>query len=64
MAGYFAEHNPRRGLSFIRELRSRCEDLVDNPNGFALVALYEQDGIRRCDDRSEPSCVRGCRNHA
>ena len=32
IADYIAEHNPRRALSFIRELRSRCEDLISNPN--------------------------------
>lgn len=47
IADYIAEHNPRRALSFIRELRSRCEDLVNNPNSFALVPRYEPLGIRR-----------------
>jgi toxin ParE1/3/4 len=42
-----AEHNPRRALSFIRELRSRCEDLISHPNSFALVPRYEDHGIRR-----------------
>ena len=44
---YIAERNPWRALSFIRELRGKCEDLVDNPNGFALVPRYEHYGIRR-----------------
>lgn len=44
---YIARDNPRRALSFIRELRSKCEDLVDNPNGFALVPRYEHHGIRQ-----------------
>lgn len=47
IADHIAEHNPRRALSFIQELRSRCEDLVNNPNGFALVPRYEHHGIRR-----------------
>ncbi|UXS05310.1 type II toxin-antitoxin system RelE/ParE family toxin (plasmid) [Agrobacterium tumefaciens] len=47
IADYIAEHNPRRALSFIRELRSRCEDLIQNPNGFALVPRYEHHRIRR-----------------
>jgi toxin ParE1/3/4 len=47
IADYIAEHNPRRALSFIRELRSRCEDLTNNPNSFALVPRYEHHGIRR-----------------
>ncbi len=48
IADYIAEHNPWRALSFIRELRSRCEDLVHNPNRFALVPRYEHHAIRRC----------------
>ncbi|MBU4529351.1 MAG: type II toxin-antitoxin system RelE/ParE family toxin [Desulfomicrobium sp.] len=47
IADYIAEHNPRRALSFIRELRSRCEDLISHPNSFALVPRYEHHGIRR-----------------
>lgn len=47
IADYIAEANPRRALSFIRELRSKCQDLVDNPNGFTLVPRYEQHGFRR-----------------
>lgn len=44
---YIAERNPQRALSFIRELRRKCENLVENPNGFALVPRYEHHGIRR-----------------
>ena len=47
IADYIAADNPWRALSFIRELRSKCEDLVDSPNGFALVPRYEHYGIRR-----------------
>ncbi|WP_075292941.1 type II toxin-antitoxin system RelE/ParE family toxin [Pararhizobium arenae] len=47
IADYIAEHNPRRALSFIRELRSQCEDLVSHPNSFAVVPRYEHHGIRR-----------------
>lgn len=47
IADYIAEHNPRRALSFIGELRSRCEDLISHPNSFALVPRYEHHGIRR-----------------
>ncbi|SCB49761.1 type II toxin-antitoxin system RelE/ParE family toxin [Rhizobium multihospitium] len=47
IADYIARDNPRRALSFIRELRSKCEDLADNPSGFALVPRYEHHGIRR-----------------
>lgn len=44
---YIARDNPWRALSFVRELRSKCEDLADSPNGFALVPRYEHHGIRR-----------------
>lgn len=47
IADYIAQDNPRRALSFIREVRSKCEDLVESPNGFALVPRYENHGIRR-----------------
>lgn len=47
IADYIAQDNPRRALSFVRELRSKCEDLVDTPNGFALVPRYEHQRIRR-----------------
>ncbi len=48
IADYIAQDNPRRALSFIRELRSKCADLVESPNSFALVPRYERHGIRRC----------------
>lgn len=47
IADYLAEHNPLRALSFIRELRGKCEDLVDRPDSLALVPLYEHHHIRR-----------------
>ena len=39
------EQNPRRALSCIRELQSRCENLV--VNAFAVAPRYEHHGIRR-----------------
>jgi len=47
IADYIAEHNASRAISFIQELRRKCEDLVINPNGCALVPRYENHGIRR-----------------
>lgn len=47
IADYIAEHNPLRAMLLIRELRRTCEELVDSPNGFALVPRYEHHGIRR-----------------
>ena len=44
---YIAERNPQRALSCIRELRGKCEELVDNPSGFSLVPRYERHSIRR-----------------
>ena len=47
IADYIARDNPRRALSFILELRTRCEELLDTPNGFAIVPRYERYDIRR-----------------
>ncbi len=47
IADYIASDNPRRALTFIRDLRSKCEDLIDSPNGFPLVPRYEHHGVRR-----------------
>jgi len=47
IADYIAEHNPLRAMLLIRELRRKCEELVDSPHGFALVPRYENYGIRR-----------------
>jgi toxin ParE1/3/4 len=47
IADYILQDNPRRALSFIRELRSQCEDLVNRPNGFALLPRDETHGICR-----------------
>lgn len=47
IADYIAERNPGRALSFLRELRSSCEDILVNPNAFALVPRYEHHQIRR-----------------
>ncbi|MBU1312710.1 MAG: type II toxin-antitoxin system RelE/ParE family toxin [Alphaproteobacteria bacterium] len=47
IADYILQDNSRRALSFIRELRSQCEDLVDRPNGFAPLPRDETHGICR-----------------
>lgn len=44
---YIARDNPRRALSFLRELRSKCLDLADMPKRFPLVPRYEATGVRR-----------------
>jgi toxin ParE1/3/4 len=43
---WIAEANPTRALSFVMELRRRCEALSDVPKGFPLVPRYEHLGIR------------------
>lgn len=47
IADFIARDNPRRVLSFIQELRGKCETLADTPLGFPLVHRYERHGIRQ-----------------
>jgi plasmid stabilization system protein ParE len=47
IADYIARNNPRRALSFVQELRGKCEALARSPLAFALVPRYEAQGIRR-----------------
>jgi toxin ParE1/3/4 len=42
-----ATDNPLRAVSFVRELREKCETLSDAPRGYALVPRREHLGIRR-----------------
>jgi plasmid stabilization system protein ParE len=42
-----AEDSPARALSFVRELRQRCEGLANMPHRFQLVPTYEHTGVRR-----------------
>jgi len=44
---WIAEANPTRALSFVMELRRRCEALSDVPRGFPLVPRYEGFDVRR-----------------
>jgi toxin ParE1/3/4 len=44
---WIAGDNPARALTFVQELRHRCETLVDAPSGYALVPRFEHIGIRR-----------------
>lgn len=48
IADHIARNNPRRALSFIRELRSKCAELATVPNAFTLVPRYERHNIRWC----------------
>lgn len=44
---YIARENPRRAVSFVRELIGRCLHLSDMPYAFPLVPRYEASGVRR-----------------
>ena len=47
IADTIALDNPLRALSFVQELRERCERLSEFPKAFPLVPRYEHTGIRR-----------------
>lgn len=44
---WIAADNPTRALTFVQELRRRCETLAHSPRGHALVPHFEHLGIRR-----------------
>ncbi|MCY0854994.1 type II toxin-antitoxin system RelE/ParE family toxin [Cupriavidus sp. D39] len=46
IADYIARDNPARALTFVQELRDRCQSLADLPLAFPLVPRYEDRGIR------------------
>jgi toxin ParE1/3/4 len=39
--------NPRRALSFVDELKARCNRLIDAPQAYPLVPRHEASGVRR-----------------
>jgi plasmid stabilization system protein ParE len=43
---YIARDNPRRALSFVRELRNKCFGLADMPLVFPLVPRYQAHDVR------------------
>ncbi|MEQ5838601.1 plasmid stabilization protein [Paraburkholderia acidicola] len=43
---YIAADNPRRAVSFVRELRDKCLGLADMALAFPLVPRYEDRGVR------------------
>lgn len=47
IADYIAARNPVRALTFVRELRDKCEAPADAPRAYPLVPRYEHFGIRR-----------------
>lgn len=44
---YIAQDNPKRAVSFVRELAASARQIGETPQGFALVPGYEDQGIRR-----------------
>jgi toxin ParE1/3/4 len=42
-----AQHNPARAITFVRELRRKCQTLALAPRRFALIPRYEHTNIRR-----------------
>lgn len=44
---YIAQDNPRRAISFIRELRDAALALADYPEAYPLIPRYEMYGHRR-----------------
>jgi plasmid stabilization system protein ParE len=44
---YIAKDNPRRAISFTRELRDAALALADHPKAYPLIPRYEEYGHRR-----------------
>ncbi|MBW6421195.1 type II toxin-antitoxin system RelE/ParE family toxin [Rhizobium sp. XQZ8] len=44
---YIHQDNPRRAITFVREIVERSKKLADMPHRFSLVPGYEKAGIRR-----------------
>jgi plasmid stabilization system protein ParE len=42
-----AQHNPARAITFVQELRRKCQTLAFAPRRFALIPRYERTNIRR-----------------
>jgi plasmid stabilization system protein ParE len=47
IARYLADHNPRRAISYVEELRKACLDIGQMPNAFEIVEDASQPDIRR-----------------
>jgi len=47
IADYIAKDNPRRAISFVRELRNAALALSDHPEAHPLIPRYEEYGHRR-----------------
>ena len=44
---WIARDNPSRALTFVKELRHRCQTLAKAPRGYVLIPRYEHTGVRR-----------------
>ncbi|WP_397403865.1 type II toxin-antitoxin system RelE/ParE family toxin [Phenylobacterium sp.] len=44
---YIALDSPRRALTFIQDLRAKCDDLATLPERFPFVPRYRSVGVRR-----------------
>lgn len=47
IAGYIAQDNPVRAVSFVQELLEGCRSLSAMPHAFPLVPRHAASGIRR-----------------
>ena len=44
---YIARDNPKRAVSFVRDLLHCCLDIAEMPEAWPVVPRYEHHGIRR-----------------
>ena len=47
LGDYIASDNPRRAITFVRELREQCQRIALNPSGYRMRPELGQ-GIRSC----------------
>jgi plasmid stabilization system protein ParE len=52
IGGYIAKDNPRRAISFLREVREAALSLIDHPQAHPLIPRYEDYGHRRKPNRA------------
>jgi toxin ParE1/3/4 len=55
---YIANDSPRRAVSFIDELLSRCLAIANAPFAHSLIPRHEHTGIRRCFHGNYVICYR------
>ncbi len=47
LGDWIAQSSPARALTFVRDIRERCDGLADMPYAYPLVPRYEHSGIHR-----------------